>query len=441
MHDTPPLTQSATFPTPQFVAVKARLSSSSNRAVHVAFCGAVYGDYEILRRCEISGSSHRWPVVGSAKTDDRLVFYNVDREKAFVATGRVVGPLPPSEDDTHYRYRALVGDIRMLPLPVSKKEMAKQLPSWKWLKFTRNMTTVPKEFARQFWSLLPTEKLRASSETASKAKTMYGNDLYQRRARVALPQLIGLASQGGKIYYEDLATTLGISNPRLLNYVLGSVGQTLLALGRRWRKRIPLIQCLVINKANELPGEGVGFFIEKRRYKQLTNAERHEEVDKIHKEIWRYPTWDKVLDELMLDSPSRTAVTRIRKASRRQGGGYGDPEKNRCVERAAIRHVTRNLRGKGYRVRSRETEKLGYDLEAIRGASVLHVEVKGVAGHLVEFLITRNEFEKARCDSNYKLHVVTRALSSSPREHAHSGSDLRRLFSFEPTAYRAKPHP
>lgn len=33
------------------------------------------------------------------------------------------------------------------------------------------------------------------------------------------------------------------------------------ALSRRWKKKIPAIQCLVINKHTGLPSNGVGWFI------------------------------------------------------------------------------------------------------------------------------------------------------------------------------------
>ena len=63
-----------------------------------------------------------------------------------------------------------------------------------------------------------------------------------------------------------------------------------------------------------------------------------------------------------------------------QGAGFGDPAQNAEKETAAVKLVTKALKSKGYQVVSREKEKIGYDLEATKGRTQLHVEVKGIAG-------------------------------------------------------------
>ena len=63
-----------------------------------------------------------------------------------------------------------------------------------------------------------------------------------------------------------------------------------------------------------------------------------------------------------------------------KGAGFGDTETNRLVEKAAITKVTRFLTRLGYTVRSRESEGIGYDLDASRNGKTLHVEVKGISG-------------------------------------------------------------
>jgi hypothetical protein len=71
-------------------------------------------------------------------------------------------------------------------------------------------------------------------ETARIAKGILGEKLYQKRARAALPILVRQATAQQKITYGDLAEELSIPNARNLNYVLGSVGITLLDLSRTW---------------------------------------------------------------------------------------------------------------------------------------------------------------------------------------------------------------
>jgi hypothetical protein len=81
-----------------------------------------------------------------------------------------------------------------------------------------------------------------------------------------------------------------------------------------------------------------------------------------------------------------------------RGGGFGDSATNRLVERAAIKEVTRHLRREKFRVKSREKDGIGYDLDAFRAGEELHVEVKGVSGTKLQFPITRGEVRRAERD-------------------------------------------
>ena len=93
-----------------------------------------------------------------------------------------------------------------------------------------------------------------------------GDKLYQKRARLVLPILVRQAKAEQPIYYSDLAEEIGMPNPRNLNYVLGAIGNTLKKFGEIWNEEIPLINFLVINKSNGLPGEGIYYFIKDREY-------------------------------------------------------------------------------------------------------------------------------------------------------------------------------
>jgi hypothetical protein len=71
-----------------------------------------------------------------------------------------------------------------------------------------------------------------------------------------------------------------------------------------------------------------------------------------------------------------------------KGGGFGDPQTNKLVETAAVEHVTRFYRRLGWALRSVENEKIGYDLCAKKGDLEEHLEVKGVRGSDLCFIIT-----------------------------------------------------
>jgi hypothetical protein len=167
--------------------------------------------------------------------------------------------------------------------------------------------------------------------TAKQAKSFDGDKLYQQRARAALPILVRQAKARETICYADLAAEMRIPNPRNLNFVLGSVGQSLLKLAREQGKDIPPIQCLVVNKADGLPGEGVGFFINKVAYKAMSKRQRHAEVDAQLKKIFDYPHWDSVLTAFSMQ-PATQDFSKIVREAAKGGRGGGESEDHKQLK-------------------------------------------------------------------------------------------------------------
>jgi hypothetical protein len=120
----------------------------------------------------------------------------------------------------------------------------------------------------------------AKRQTAKIANSdiMSGNKLYLERARLTLPYLVRQAKAGQTIYYSNLATEILIPNPRNLNYVLGAIGRALIDLSKRTKTKIPPIQCLVINKRQELPGEGIGWFLSSNDFGKLNKTQKQDVV-------------------------------------------------------------------------------------------------------------------------------------------------------------------
>lgn len=166
------------------------------------------------------------------------------------------------------------------------------------------------------------------TDTAEIAEPLSGNKLYQQRARNALPLLVRQAMASTPIVYEDLAHELKMLNPRNLNYVLGSIGQTLLNLSEHWDIEVPPIQCLVVNKNTRLPGEGIGWFItDLSHYKKLSNKQRRQVVDAELQKIYAFDKWSKVLSTLSLN-PAQSDFKKLnKKASQFKGGGEGAEHK------------------------------------------------------------------------------------------------------------------
>ena len=162
-------------------------------------------------------------------------------------------------------------------------------------------------------------------ETARTADLMLGDKLYQQRARAALPLLVRQAFARVPIFYSNLALELAMPNPRNLNYVLGSVGQTLNALSKQWGIEIPPIQCLVVNMDTGLPGEGIGLFIKdtanfrtlpKHRQRLLVNAELQR--------VFTFERWPEVLSHFGIHPvlPDFEKVTQA--AASFRGGGESE---------------------------------------------------------------------------------------------------------------------
>lgn len=162
-------------------------------------------------------------------------------------------------------------------------------------------------------------------ETAEVSENFWGDKLYQKRARKALPLLVRQAVIGETIFYSDLAEELKMPNARNLNYVLGCIGTTLEELAEETEVEIPPIQCLVVNKATELPGEGVGWFISDKDFKKLSKKQKKNIVDSQLAKIYSFSDWLWVLDELELEHPVFPRLSDV--LPKRRGGGEGELHK------------------------------------------------------------------------------------------------------------------
>jgi hypothetical protein len=166
------------------------------------------------------------------------------------------------------------------------------------------------------------------NKNASKVANMFGNKLYQQRARQTLPILVRQALSKMPILYKPLSLELGINNPRNLNWILGSVGITLdeLAARKDWKEEIPHIESLVINKRDQLPGPGFEGFLANRvpAYARLSKAEKRAYLTGYWADIFAYPYWTDVLEALGLASTTVDSNDMIEKAKTGAGSGGGE---------------------------------------------------------------------------------------------------------------------
>jgi hypothetical protein len=141
------------------------------------------------------------------------------------------------------------------------------------------------------------------------------------------------------------------------------------------------------------------------------------------------------------EEPVRTQVTKSAQPTpvEVEGAGFGSPEENVLVERAAIAAVTELYTAKGWDVRSVESEGRGFDLECRRETNEENVEVKGVSGSQQCFIITAGEVQQSRANPKFVLYVVTEARSQRPTLNRYTGEEFSQRFKLAPIQYRATP--
>lgn len=228
-------------------------------------------------------------------------------------------------------------------------------------------------------------------KTAETATGFHGDKLYQRRAREALPILVRQAKAGVPVVYEDLAEEMRMANPRNLNYPLGCIGDALNDLSRRWRKKIPHIQALVVNKGTGLPGKGFDGFFKERGQRWKTPQERRAVIETYWSEITAFPYWDQVLIDLGL-TPPPVGIEAILETAAHRGGGEG-PEHIAMKELIREKPYLAGYTGSTPTVRLESPLPSGdcVDVMLQTGASIYAVEVK--PARAPEYDIARGLFQ------------------------------------------------
>lgn len=119
-------------------------------------------------------------------------------------------------------------------------------------------------------------------------------ELTKERSRAILPILVRQAMAGQMITYGDLGEELGLHH-RTLRHPLGCIREVLSEMSTQWAEEIPQIQGIVVNKQTRLPGESVYFL----RHNPDTR-QREEIVEEVLRQVFSYPRWLDVLEELGL---------------------------------------------------------------------------------------------------------------------------------------------
>jgi hypothetical protein len=209
-----------------------------------------------------------------------------------------------------------------------------------------------------------------------------GSKRYQERAQQALPLLVALAKARGTITYGRLALLMDMPNPRNLNAVLGAVGTELRILSRAWKEKIPPLNCLVLNKNQGTPQQGIQFHMPPEKFRRLSRVRQQEILHALHGAIWDYPRWDDVLRHFNLErvAPAKSKTLRAIAKQAKYGRAGGETQDHRRLKEyvKANPHVVglpRSLRGQTeYPFSSKDEIDVLF-----RSSSIwVGVEVKGV---------------------------------------------------------------
>jgi len=368
------------------------------------------GDYSRVLRLARRGGTANWSSLKDSRPGDRVLIYIQQPHSALIAKAEVIAEAKKGNPGD-YAYRAKTGHFELLPNRVGIQDLKNHFPRWAWLRQPRGKAIVPAQYADRLWKLV--------HEKNSTVQILIGGERSKKRL-------------------EELAVSGRETNwyvPRLT-----AAGDTVLLY-----LEAPVSAIVAIGEALSRPKATTIKWYEAKIGKvrlldaPITLAELRE----------MFPDWAwlRSVNMFAYITPERGAAllkrcalksTGIKPAlARSVGGGFGDATTNVLVEQAAVRKVTRMLKQKGFKVRSREREQIGYDLDATKGRSELHVEVKGTSGDAVQFLITKAEVAKAASDPFFRLMVVTEARTPRPRVKQFRGRDLRRQFDLTPVSYFA----
>jgi len=216
-------------------------------------------------------------------------------------------------------------------------------PTWK--RNVRNALKVRKDKKEIIWDgskyKLDGLKIRKPTGEKSNADLLEGDKLFIQRAKQVLPILVRQARAEKTIYYSDLAEEVRMPNPRNLNYPLGAIGNALVALAKRTKtKKIPVINCLVVNKTDNLPGEGITWFIDKKDFDKQTKNQKEKTVDRLLANIYAYPDWYWVLEQLGLEPATTNYQKKLKtkRTKRTSGRGGGESQQHLRFKNYIAKH-------------------------------------------------------------------------------------------------------
>lgn len=157
---------------------------------------------------------------------------------------------------------------------------------------------------------------------------VFGEKVFQVRARKALPFLVRQAKARKPIFYSSLAEIIDISNERHFNKILDAIAISIEELRVISKKNIPHIEDIVINKTTELPG----YYKNEPEFKNLSKENKRKRLDIRLLEIYEFKHWDWVLAEFGLSPIKFSLNDDLNKVSNKHGFGGGESDEHKIFK-------------------------------------------------------------------------------------------------------------
>lgn len=382
-------------------------------SVFIFMGGTENGDYAVLPKLAASGRTANWGGSKTAQPGDRVLIYIQAPHSSLVASAEVLAEARKGRPGD-YAYRVRIGNFSLLPQHISLDELRVRYPKWRWIAYPQGKTRVPAEYAEDLWDFahrpsshvqilisnagLGLKRLRAAA--ASRKSHVWAAPKNAKRGETAL-------------FYVEKPISSIVARGKVLRVPSAKSGKHYQAVVGRIEM---LAAPISLSELRQM-------FPDWAWLRNMT--------------MFSYVTADR--SKRLLTRAADPVLSANSHTPSAFGGGFGiSPESNRKIEKAAITVVVKELQRLGYEVDSVEMERIGYDLNATRGRTVLHIEVKGISGSGVQFLLTRGELTRAKKDPAFRLWAVTDACTKRARVHKFTGASLIKRLVIEPYAYTAK---
>jgi hypothetical protein len=169
-------------------------------------------------------------------------------------------------------------------------------------------------------------------------EAMKGDEWSPAMARRIMPLLVSYAEACKSVTYGQLSQEVirrkwgHYVMPVAYRYPAGAIGYAIEKTEAEWGEPIPPINALVVNEVTGLPGKGIDFFLKNylglvKRQKSVTKDQRQSVIEEIHKDIFNYAGWRKLLHHYGLaDPPPLIEKREIKKTLGKQYNWSGEAE-------------------------------------------------------------------------------------------------------------------